>query len=59
MENGRSAEIVSVIASEVTTMVRLKYKPTQTFNVREDKFGSITKLVGFRVPDIVPPAHVK
>ena len=21
--------------------------------------GSITKLVGFRVPDIVPPAHVK
>ena len=38
MENGRSAEIVSVIASEVTTMVRLKYKPTQTFNVREDKF---------------------
>ena len=22
-------------------------------------YGSITKLVGFRVPDIVPPAHVK
>ena len=22
-------------------------------------FGSITKLVGFRVPDIVPSAHVK
>ena len=24
-----------------------------------NKKGSITKLVGFRVPDIVPPAHVK
>ena len=25
----------------------------------EVKIGSITKLVGFRVPDIVPSAHVK
>lgn len=23
------------------------------------KLGSITKLVGFRIPDIFPPAHVK
>ena len=23
------------------------------------KKGSITKLVGFRIPDIFPPAHVK
>ena len=25
----------------------------------QKKKGSITKLVGFRIPDIFPPAHVK
>ena len=25
----------------------------------KEKYGSITKLVGFRVPDIFLPAHVK
>ena len=30
-----------------------------TFKEFLEKWGSITKLVGFRIPDIVPPAHVK
>ena len=36
-----------------------KWTVSMSYLVHEIIKGSITKLVGFRVPDIVPSAHVK
>jgi len=43
-------------ASEKLIMIPIY---TNSSSIDYHKMGSITKLVGFRVPDIVPSAHVK
>ena len=44
--------------SEVIDYYRKTKKIPSTSGAMEYDFGSITKLVGFGIPDIAPPAHV-
>ena len=58
---------ISIVASSLLLPLPAKFQfcfsilsiKIVTFGFNQNNFGSITKLVGFRIPDIFPPAHVK
>ena len=59
-EDSRMALVVLIrISPEITRKIGECIGELKEIEPELYYYGSITKLVGFRVPDIVPPAHVK